>query len=310
VWKFPASLLLTILVAVSAVRRTPSQTVESVTFPTTQPRPALNVPLELRPLRALIQHGVGQVPEGRLLVAALTLGQKQFRLTPRQATDLTADLKRVYAQIVQDPAFAKVDSSLADAVSDKPDRPGHYFLFRPATVTPRTRMLVFLHGFGGNFEFYEWVLKEAFPDAVIVAPPYGIAWARDGGGYLHDVLADVGRRLSVKPDKPWLLAISAGGPAGFDIYNAQPDAFRGFVCIASCPEPEQVPQLRRELHVLMINGADDHYFDIGRVRTVAQVLAGRLPNFRSAELPGDHFFLLHRREETLRLIKQFAQGGA
>src|SRR5688500_14684884 len=219
--------------AARAQTTAPAPRVESVSLKTSHPMPVMRVREQFEPVRRLIERSAGHVSEGPLLVSALTLNQQQFGIMPEQLRVLTAGFNDVYARIATDPAFANVPSALADAISADANRKAHYFLYRPSRVTDETPVIVFLHGFGGNFQFYTYLLKEAFPDRVIIAPSCGIAWPVEGVPLLDEVLDDAARRLGVRLSRPWLLAISAGGPAGFAAYATAPQRYHGFVCLVS-----------------------------------------------------------------------------
>ena len=293
------SILVVLLIAAGGTR---AQTVTSVRFHTAATTmPTVVVRAELEPVRALIARGAGHVSEGSLLVAGITLGQQWFRLTPPQVAQLTRGFRDAYAQIEADPAMKGLPSVLGDAISQEPHRDGHYFLYRPAAVDAKTPVIIFLHGFGGNFQYYTWMMKQSFADAVVIAPSYGIAWSREGRGYFDEVLADAGRRLGVSIRRPWLVALSAGGPAGFDFYDRSPERFRGLICLASCPQPDQIATIKPGLKILMINGVRDDRFPIATVR---QTIAPLHPQTVELE-DADHFFLLTDRERTIRLMKNF-----
>jgi predicted esterase len=266
--------------------------------------PTMKLTPEFQPVAQLVRAGVDHVPEGALVDAAITLGQRQFRLSREQVVVLTSAFKDVYGKLAADPMFAGIGSALGEVVSDDPARPGHYFLYRPELLTPQTRAIVFLHGFGGNFQFYTWLLKEEFPDSIIIAPSYGIAWRADGQAYLSEVLADAENRLRTKLSHPWLVALSAGGPAGFAIYNDSPTKFFGLVALATCPQSEQIPNLRNDLNVLMMNGLRDDRFPLADVRRVIQPLSPRMRQLELIEIDGDHFFLLTARRDTFNVIRK------
>ena len=116
---------------------------------------------------------------------------------------------------------------------------------------------------------------------------------------------DVNRKKSLTIRKPCLLAISAGGPAGFRLYNEQPDRFSCFVSIASSPSRTMAPTMKTGLKILMLNGRQDSGFPIAEVQSIASQLARRLPHFQFHAMDADHFFLLTRRTETFRVIKPF-----
>jgi pimeloyl-ACP methyl ester carboxylesterase len=128
--------------------------------------------------------------------------------------------------------------------------------------------------------------------------------------YLDDMYKDVKRKRSLSIRKPCLMAISAGGPAGFRFYNEQPDRFSCFVSIASAPSLDIVPRLKGNLKILMVNGRQDSGFRIAQVQAIASKLAMRLPHFQFHIVDGDHFFLLAKREETFRVIKAFLEKEA
>ena len=141
----------------------------------------------------------------------------------------------MYDQIAADAVLKNVPSALPYCLSDQRPTQGHYFACYPPKIADDTPVIVFLHGFGGNFLFYAYLLKEAFPDTVILLPSWGGSW-RDGTlQYLDDMAADVKRRKSLDVQRPCLMAISAGGPAGFRLYNERPDRFSGYVALASAP---------------------------------------------------------------------------
>ena len=87
------------------------------------------------------------------------------------------------------------------------------------TPSPGEPVVLFLHGYGGNFQFYTWVLKEEFPDAVILTPSWGMSWHRGSATYLKEMIADAEKQVGVSLDRPWLMGISAGGRGGFALYN-------------------------------------------------------------------------------------------
>ena len=76
--------------------------------------------------------------------------------------------------------------------------------------------------------------------------------------------------------KPCLMAISVGGPAGFRLYNEQPDRFSCYVSLASAPSLAIVPALKADLKILMVNGKEDSEFRIAHVQSIATKLAERL----------------------------------
>jgi hypothetical protein len=278
---------------------------ESVFFKARELPPPYKVPSNLAQYDKLFRLGLETLPEGLLVWGALILGSQDMGLSESQGTNLTALLSETYAAISADPVFDGVTSALPFCLSTQKQSEGHYFVYRPKELPKDPTIIVFLHGFGGNFQFYTWALKEAFPDAVILAPSWNASWHAGPASYVNDMITDAQKRFSIQITKPWLFAISAGGRAGFRIYNEQPSSFQGYVCIASAPEDKLIPTLRRNLNVLMINGKQDRMFPIDGVRQRATAANRRIPGLQYKELDGNHFFVLGNREKTFETIKQY-----
>jgi predicted esterase len=283
--------------------------VESARFKTAVPPPACRLPNPVKGSEKLFRFGLQTLPEGLLVVGALVLGSGDLGLSANQSTNLTPLVADVYSKIYADPAFANVPSALPYCFSPTKPTSGHYFLYRPEKMPANPTCIVFLHGYGGNFQFYTWVLKQEFPDAVILTPSWGISWHRGSTTYLKEMLADAERRTGVRFDKPWLMGISAGGRGGFNIYNQMPSQFRGYVCIANAPETRVARSLRNDLRILMLNGTQDEMVPLHIARQQAQLAKRRVPTLSYQEINGNHFFLLSDRQSTFGAIREFMAPG-
>lgn len=279
--------------------------VESVQFKTAVTPPACKIPDSLKQNETLFRAGLQTLPEGLLVVGALLVGSGDLGLSADQVTSLTPLVSDVYAKIYADGAFSNAPSALPYCFSPTKPTSGHYFLYRPDKIPENPTCIVFLHGYGGNFQFYTWVLKEEFHDAVILTPSWGISWHRGSTTYLKDALADAERRTGASLSKPWLMGISAGGRGGFPIYNQMPAVFQGYVCIANAPETEIARALRSDLRILMLNGTDDDMVPLRIARQQVQLAKQRVPTLRYQEIKGNHFFLLSDRTNTFGVIREF-----
>jgi pimeloyl-ACP methyl ester carboxylesterase len=279
--------------------------VESCAFSTRSLPPPFQVPTQFAEGYKLFQTSGNGLPEETLVKSVVLLGNSQFGLTEKEARGLYSNLDQVYGSISSDALFKNINSALPYCLADKRASQGHYFAYYPDKVTDDTQVIVFLHGFGGNFLFYTYLLKEEFPNAVVLLPSWSASWQDGTMQYLDDMYKDVKRKRPLSIHKPCLMAISAGGPAGFRLYNEHPDRFSCYVSIASAPPLAMVPALKADLKILMVNGKQDSGFRIAHVQSIASKLAGRLPHFQIHVLDGDHFFLLSKREETFRVIKAF-----
>jgi surfactin synthase thioesterase subunit len=279
--------------------------VESCEFPTHSLPPPFHVPKQFADGYKLFQAGGAVLPEKVTVKSALLMSGPQIGLKPKEIQGLYANLDRVYENISADPLFENVPSALPYCLGDQRPTHGHYFAYYPPKATDDTRVIVFLHGFGGNLLFNTYLLKEEFPHAVVLLPSWSASWNDGTMQYLEDMYKDVKRRRSLSIGRPCLMAISAGGPAGFRLYNQRPDGFSCYVSLASAPSLKIVPALKADLKILMVNGKQDSGFRLAHVQPIASRLAERLPDFQFHVVDGDHFFLLSKREETFRVIKAF-----
>ena len=281
--------------------------VQSCRFAAASPPPVYRVPGDAQQLEPILRPSLERMPEGDFIDTALSVGAALYPLSANERTNVMPKLRNAYARIESDPDFARVQSALPYCFAAAPNSNGHYFMCRPAIVPKRPKTIIFLHGFGGNLLLYTWLLKEEFPTALILAPSWGASWYNGSMPYLKDMIRDAERRTGAIISMPLLVGISAAGPVGFRIYNANPTSFCGYVCLASAPDSATTTNLLASLRVLMINGSTDDMAPIAEVRSRATLARHCIPSLETKELPADHFFLLTRRAETCALIRKFWQ---
>ena len=155
----------------------PQGKVDSFAFKTTVPLPYCKPTTTISGMAyGAFLASLETLPESAVVLVGLRMAGAMSEVTKQQEAALQGKLTTVYARIERDPAFAGTTSALPHCFSTQTRRPGHYFLYRPNTVGKGTRTIVFLHGDGGNFLFYTWALKEAFPRSIILAPSHGLSW--------------------------------------------------------------------------------------------------------------------------------------
>ena len=69
-----------------------------------------------------------------------------------------------------DPLFSNAPSQLAYCFSPKKPNEGRANLYLPTKVDENTPTILFLHGFGGSFLFYQHFLVSTFPEFMIICP--------------------------------------------------------------------------------------------------------------------------------------------
>jgi predicted esterase len=184
----------------------------------------------------------------------------------RGGADLAVLMKKTYVEMSADPALRRMldKRTLGHALRAQFSGQGHYYL----SHVPDSPVVVFLHGYGGNFLFYLWTIKRVLPTCTLVHPSCGIDWrkrsATENTEFIADLMEDLQRRIGTNLTNVWPAGISNGGSAAFDIADQCPERFRGLVSIASSPDGETIQSLDlpRGYPVLMINGMKDDRFPI------------------------------------------------
>jgi len=272
------------------------------------PFPTRNVHRGYMPLggsqlaKDVFERSLRALPES-VLVQSVVAGGEGVGLSADQQNQLLPMFSEKYAEIAADTQMSKLSSALPYCLSTTVPTDGHYFLYVPRELTQQTAAIVFLHGFGGNFQFYLKVLKDEFPDHIIVLPSWGSTWATGNAKYIREVYDDINRRFSIAIPRARLMSISGGGPISFEIYDRNAMWFTDLVVLASMPRPSTIPNLRTDLSVLMINGTKDKRFPIKSVRQVATQLKGRVPSARFIEVPADHFFFLSQIDKWSSVVR-------
>jgi predicted esterase len=281
--------------------------VDSFYFKTTVPPPAVVFPADWKVQEAAFRLALQTLPENVLVSQTLNVGGGALGLSSDDSTNLTALLDTTYSRIKEDSSFANLPSALPFCFSAEKQTNGHYFVYRPDHLGPEPLVVVFLHGYGGNLQFYLWALKESMPDAIIVCPSWNVSWYGGSPKYLSEAIHDMQSRLSVKSSNQWLMGISAGGRAGFVIYPQLASDFRGYISLASAPESATIGRLKKTSRILMINGTEDPMVPINFAREQAQLARRQVWGLKFEELDSNHFFLLSQRTNTFQIVRKFIE---
>ena len=210
-----------------------------------------------------------------------------------------------YANIKAAPLFAKLPSTLPYSFRATKADQGFYYLYTPKEMDKDTRLIIFLHGFGGCFQYYVHFMSKAFPKDVIVFPVYGYSGGLVTNAYLSDLWKDLKLRVPNAGTKPWMVGISAGGYSVFRMYADSPDNFAGGVCIASVCPRNILPKLKRDMRLLMINGTQEQGLPLKQLEAHAGWIGNRVENFQFHAMEGTHFFLFSKEKEVARAMTQF-----
>jgi pimeloyl-ACP methyl ester carboxylesterase len=250
------------------------------------------------------------LPESNIVTLALS--QPAFLgLSEREAVRLQQLCGERYRLIQNDAAFRKVPSALPYCYSEQTPTQGLAIVYRPKNSDPGTPCIVFLHGYGGSFLWYQQLLAEAFPNHVILCPAYGISSAMLPAAYLAECVAAAEQKLGHAIARPTLIGLSAGGFGAVRIYTRSPERFRGLVVLAAYPPEDTMNSFDKRMSAYFLAGSRESYVASGQFARSMRSLRSRGVTIESSTLrDADHFFLLSRREETLKIIRSWLDSPA
>lgn len=277
----------------------------SVHFPTTNHHRPFTFGSEQELFGDLLEQSLQSVPEPLLVQAVLGAGP-QVGLTADQQQSLAQKFTKTYSDISRDVQMSHLPTALPYCLSSRPVKDGHYFLYVPPKRTAKTETILFLHGFGGNFLFYLKILKDEFPDHMIVIPSWGATWANGNSRYIREVYHDIRQRFRIAISTAHLMSISGGGAISFEIYNSNHWWFSDLTVFASMPRNHAIRSFREDLKILMINGSKDSRFPISNVQRSFATLKNRVPGANLETIDSDHFFFISQIPEWRNIIRNSA----
>jgi predicted esterase len=263
-----------------------------VTWPTKHASPPLALDPKVAGLLPAFRLAVGSVPESTII--GLALAQPALLgLTTEQAQQLQPMVAEQYRQMESSDVYKKAPSLLGYCFSEATPAAGMANVHVPDDWKPGSPVMVFLHGYGGSFLWYQHYLSRHFPKHLIICPAWGISPSRITPAYVIECLRAVETRLRCQIKTPWLLGLSAGGFGVLRIASMMPDAFAGVICMAAYPvtRPPAKPA---------------HYFIAGGEE--AFVRSGHFSKLtdgaRTHLVKGaGHFFMLTHEKETVMSLR-------
>lgn len=278
--------------------------VYSETFETANTHDGFRPPTGVAVFASSFQKSLKILPESILVTSVLFLVNSKDGVQQNKKAKLNEIFQKNYLDILKDKQMAGISSALPYCLSDKKPDYGHYFLYLPGKIESSTPGIVFLHGYGGNFLFYIYVLKNAFRNSIIVVPSWGSSWAHGNYKYLEQVYADIKKKFKIRIRKPVLMAISAGGGAAFKYYNEDPYRFKSLTSFATCPYRETIDKMKPGLSIIMLCGKYDRRFPWRGIRGRVEAVKGKVNDFKLKLIPGDHFFFLSSQKEWIDFVKE------
>ncbi|MET0263543.1 MAG: alpha/beta hydrolase [Rariglobus sp.] len=286
-----------------------AQEVIQVTWPTRHAAPAASATPEVAAYLPLMRATAQKLPESAVVKLALTQSTT-FGMSSADSEKLSDLVARRYAAIATSPVFKNVPSTLPYTLAETQPRQGLALVYRPQRTTAQTPVILFLHGYGGSFIWYQHQLAEWFPDHLIICPAYGIDPSEISAAYVTESLAAVSAKLKHPLAKPSLIGLSAGGFGATRLYSATPSAYQRLVVLAAYPPDDAFRAWPKAARAAWIVGAQEYYVKDGGFATYVKSLTARSTRFQSLTIPkADHFFLLTHPTETRRALKSWLEGA-
>lgn len=247
--------------------------------------------------------------------------------TGKQARSLAGLTKTIYADLEADADFHALGSVMPGAYDELWSRKfdhGHYFLYVPPRLDRRSPApaLVFLHGSGGNFKAYTWLLSRVADECgmVLICPSYGMGnWDSQAG--IHTVAAaldDAGKSVPLDMNRIHLAGLSNGGLGVSRVAaSGLGKRFRSLIFLSAvCDEAAIATNAFQEQWlgkpVLIITGTDDDRVPLDYVG--GYVSSMRISGARiemSTYEGADHFLFFSHRDRCLeQLARWFTRYSA
>ncbi len=256
----------------------------------------------------MFRLALATLPESAIVTLALSQ-PALLGLTPAQAGLMRPLVAERYASIAKSPVYTGVASALPYCFAEKSPQEGLALVHVPSGADARTPVLVFLHGYGGSFLWYQHVLAEHFGNHIIICPAYGINTSTISGEYVQECVKAVGVRLGRLVLKPVLLGLSAGGFGACDLYTKHPERFNRLICMAAYPPENLLLKFPREAKAAFIAGGGEYYVKSGDfARRIAKVRQFAATTQAFTVPQADHFFLLSHTTLTMAKLREWMPG--
>jgi pimeloyl-ACP methyl ester carboxylesterase len=239
--------------------------------------------------------------------------------TMKQTREVSGLTRSIYGELEADEDFRALGSVLPEAYAEiwgqRFDH-GHYFLYIPPRLDRKipAPALVFLHGSGGNFKAYTWLLSKVADERgmVLVAPTFGMGnWgAQRSGPVVMAALEDASRAIPLDLSQVHLAGLSNGGlGVGYVAASEAGRRFRSLiflspVCDKDALRSKEFSIQGRDKPVLIITGQDDDRVPLPYVVSCAELMKSAGARVEMSAYAGaDHFLVFSHRE---RLLKQLS----
>jgi pimeloyl-ACP methyl ester carboxylesterase len=216
-----------------------------------------------------------------------------------------------YHLIDADPVFRDAPCALSYCFSASTPTQGMAVVYSPKQLDLNLPPLVFLHGYGGSFLWTQHLLAENFPNRLIICPAFGISSGLMPSAYLSECLEAMRKKVAHPIRPPILIGLSAGGFGAAKIFTQSPNQFSRLIVLAAYPPQETLAHFDKTMSVRFMVGAKENYVESGAFAQYMQALRPRVSDLETQTIPdADHFFLLEKREQALKILRPWIEMPA
>lgn len=283
----------------------PAAELQQITWPTGHASAPPVWDAKLAPWVPAFQLAIATLPEASIIDLALNQ-PALLGLTPDLATKMRPLMSQRYQQIAKSDLYAKAPSALPYCfAADAPTR-GQASVYVPSGATSETPVIVFLHGHGGSFLWYQHALSTAFPDHLIICPAFGINTATIPQSYVAESMATTSKHLGFPLAKPTLIGLSAGGFGACRIYARDSVRYAQMICLAAYPTDDTLARFTAAHRPRFLAGSAEYFVTSGDFQRRADRVHRTCPHTEHALIDGaDHFFLLTHPEPTINQLRKW-----
>lgn len=293
------------LLVIIGLTRAEGAGVVRLEWPTKHGAPAPQLDGQAAQLLPAFRIGLATLNEAA--VVQLALAQPAvLGLTEAQSAVLRPLMVERYRLIAESPVFSGAKSLLADCFQETRAARGAANLYVPDKVSAGAPVIVFLHGHGGSFLWYQHWLAEVFPDSVILCPAYGMSPAMIPAAYVKEAVAAASKHLGFQLQKPTLIGLSAGGFGACRVYAGDSPGYVRLVCMAAFPPEETVGRFKKDSALFFVSGGSEFFVQSGQLGRTVQGIRRNVPSVEMTSIPGaGHFFMLTHSEATREILKRW-----
>lgn len=239
-----------------------------------------------------------------------------------QKRDLAALTDSIYAEMSRDAEFAVCGSALGaiyDEVTFAEFRHGHYFHYIPPQLdrSKPAPALVFLHGSGGNFKAYIWLLAKVADQTgcTVIAPTFGLGnWEkRSAYDAITAAIRDAGKHAAIDPERIHLMGLSNGGKGVCLAESARGPRFASLILLSAVLhdriEPASLAKRLPNRPVLILSGQNDDRVPWSYVDDYAVKFETAGMKVTKRAFDGeDHFLFFRRQTEILDEVRRWIES--